>query len=209
MRNIVIGICSFTFLLYLILIGFTVWGRQRRESELESSLNFAMEQAMDNLQYIDRYRPNTNEEFVAVFEQQLVSLLMTDAEYVIDILDVDVEKGLLSVRVTEFYKHLNGRQGKVQVQKSIILDQGADREIYGKREIKYFLGDQLYRSYMVDAGEEIFVPRTPEIEDGEFLGWRNQKNGMIYSSNALREIKVSTDMELVAEISRATEERNE
>ena len=46
MRNIVIGICSVVFLLMIILIGSTVFGRNARQTELDNALNTSMKNAL-------------------------------------------------------------------------------------------------------------------------------------------------------------------
>jgi hypothetical protein len=200
MRNIVIGICSLTFFLVLLMIGYTVTGREKRTSELENALGFAMEQAIDSLQYRDEYSPVNDEELVAVFEQQLLVQLTAEADYEVRILDVDCEKGLLSAEVTEHYTHLNGREGSITVQRLAILDQVAERSIYGTKELTFWTEDGIYRRYVLEAGSALTIPRQPFLEDGTFMGWRSLSDDRLYSEEMLRALTLCEDMSFMAEV---------
>jgi hypothetical protein len=200
MRNIVIGICSLTFFLVLLMIGYTVTGREKRTSELENALSLAMEQAIDSLQYRDEYSPVNDEELVAVFEQQLLVQLTAEADYEVRILDVDCEKGLLSAEVTEHYTHLNGREGSITVQRLAILDQVAERSIYGTKELTFWTEDGIYRRYVLEAGSALTVPRQPYMEDETFLGWRSLSDDKLYSEEMLSALTLCEDMSFMAEM---------
>jgi hypothetical protein len=202
MRNVVIGICSFAFFLLLLLVGYTVTGREKRYAELESALNFAMEQTMERLEYPDEYSPVNDEQLVALFEQLFFAQITAKADYEIQILDVDCEKGLLSVEVTEHYTHLNGRAGSITAQKLVLLDQ-AEKEGASKTvELTFWVGEQVYRRYEMTAGSAIIIPRTPYLEEGTFEGWRSLDDGKLYSENELNGIKVNNDLSFIAEENR-------
>jgi hypothetical protein len=200
MRNLVIGICSLALVLLLLMIGYTVTGREKRTAELEKALNLAMEQTVSSLQEQDEYSPGSDEELVAIFEQQLLVQLEAEADYEIRVLDVDCEKGLLSVAVTEHYTHLNGRPGSITVQKLILLDRVADSADYGMRQLTYLVEDETYRRYELEAGSTLVVPREPYLASGSFAGWRLLSDGKLYSSGELEALTLDGDMSFAAEI---------
>lgn len=199
MRNIVIGICSFSFLILLLMTGYTVAARQTRTNQLEAALNHAMQKIMENEDYPKANRPQSDEELVAMFEQLFISQLSAKATYKVSILDVDCEKGLLSVEVTQDYPHLNGQNGSITIQKTVIRDKLATDPLYGTCQVSYYLGDNIYRRYEQNAGEAIVVPRNPYAQDAVFLGWREKDTGMLYSKKQLAEVVLKADMEFVAE----------
>jgi hypothetical protein len=184
----------------ILMVGYTVAGREKRTTELESALSLAMEQAIDHLQYQDVYSPVNDEELVAVFEQQLLVQLTAEADYEVRILDVDCEKGLLSAEVTEHFTHLNGREGSITVQKLAILDQVAEQSIYGTKELTFLTEDGIYRRYVLEAGSALIVPRQPYMENGTFMGWRNISDDKLYSEEMLGTLTLCEDMSFTAEV---------
>jgi hypothetical protein len=202
MRNIVIGICSFVFFLLLLLVGYTVAGREKRYAELEGALNFAMEQTMERLEYPDENSPTNDEQLVALFEQLFFAQVTAKADYEIQILDVDCEKGLLSVEVTEHYTHLNGRAGSISAQKLVLLDQAAGDETDKMVELTFWVGEQVYRRYELTAGSAMVIPRPPYLETGTFGGWQSLDDGKLYSEDELKRIKINDDLSFIAEENR-------
>jgi hypothetical protein len=45
-----------------------------------------------------------------------------DGDLVIEVMGVDYKEGLLDVKVTETFRYLNGKEGKVSVRKCAIYD---------------------------------------------------------------------------------------
>jgi hypothetical protein len=202
MRNVVIGICSFVFFLLLLMVGYTVTGREKRYAELESALNFAMEQTMERLEYPDEYSPVNDEQLAALFEQLFLAQITAKADYEIQILDIDCEKGLLSVEVTEHYTHLNGRAGSIVAQKLVLLDQAEEEGASKTVELTFWVGEQVYRRYEMSAGSAMVLPRTPYLEKGTFGGWRSLDDGELYSENELKGMKINDDLSFIAEENR-------
>lgn len=200
MRNIVIGVCSLALFLMLLMVGYTVTAREKRSAELEAALDLAMEQTVENLGYPDEYCPQNDEELVALFEQQFLAQLSSEAEYQIKILDVDCKKGLLSVEVTERYAHLNGKPGSITIQKMIIRDKTAETAVYGTKSVSFFLNDRLYRRYEQNAGSFVAIPRDPCIENAAFSGWRCVEDGVLYTKDMLETMVVEENMEFLAEL---------
>ena len=103
MRNIVIGICSVVFLLMIILIGSTVFGRNARQTELDNALNTSMKNALETLDSDRNYIPRTNDELVSVFTQLFLQEIDSKSDATVEVLDVDVQKKLLSAKATLTY----------------------------------------------------------------------------------------------------------
>jgi hypothetical protein len=199
MRNVVIGICSFVFFLLLLMVGYTVTGREKRYAELESALNFAMEQTMERLEYPDEFSPVNDEQLAALFEQLFLAQITAKADYEIQILDIDCEKGLLSVEVTEHYTHLNGHAGSITAQKLVLLDQTEGEGACKTVELTFWVGEQVYRRYEMTAGSAIVIPRTPYLEKGTFAGWRSLDDGKLYTEDELNGMKINGDLSFLAE----------
>lgn len=123
MRNIVIGLCSTVFLLLIILISSTLYGRSVRQSELQRALNSSMKMSMEALSNTVKNAPASNDELVAFFMESFVQQIDSKSNVTIEVLDVDYKKGLLSVKATLKYAHLNGRLGTVSAVNTLVLEQ--------------------------------------------------------------------------------------
>lgn len=171
MKKAIIAICSVVSLLSIVLILFTVQGRNIRQTELDNAVTSSLEKAMAMLKEDDAYKPTTDDELVALFMQSLVVQIDSSSNLEVDILEVDVEKGLLSVEATLKYLHPIGTQGTVACQKTIILEQ-FDVEPEDNMVNVYFISEgTLYKSYEVPKGSVCPVPVDPS-GSGSFLGWK-------------------------------------
>ena len=123
MRNMIIGICSVVFLLMIILVGSTVFGRNARQTELDNALNTSMKNALETLDSDRNYIPKTNDELVSVFTQLFLQEIDSKSDATVEVLDVDVQKKLLSAKATLTYNHLNGKKGTLTSTKTIVMEQ--------------------------------------------------------------------------------------
>ena len=128
MKNIVIGSMLTVLLLVMLMLWYSMFGRGARITELENSMNLAMEETIRLLQEETKFRPRTNDELIAAFYEAFLPQVNAKGNLIIHVLDVDVQKGLLQVEVVEQYRHLNGNVGEVSVQKLILLEQYMTRE---------------------------------------------------------------------------------
>ena len=123
MKSVFLGfgitICS----IISIVIVMTLCGTNMRQNELNDSVDSALKNTVEN-QFDDMtYSVNSNDELVADFMEALLVQINSDSTIVINVLDVDYQKGLLSVEVIEKYKHPIGTEGQVSVKRTAIMDQ--------------------------------------------------------------------------------------
>ena len=121
MKNALIGLFSF---MILLLAGFAIntsEGRTLRENELSSTVSSSMEKSMEILKLKKDYSITEQKEFAADFIQNAMVKMNSKSKYDVEIMTIDVEKGLLDAKVTETYKQF-ARPGKVSVRKTIILE---------------------------------------------------------------------------------------
>ena len=201
MKNIIIGLASVVILLLAILLVFTTFGRQTRKAELNNGLNNAMQIAIEMLQEDPQYTPKSNEELVADFIQAFSMHIDSSSDIELEILDVDYELGLLSVRATANYKHLTGSDGKVVVEKTIVLEKYEKENAITYSYITYMVDGASYRSYEVKNGDTHILPPTPTIDGKTFAGWQfmnPEGNGAIYTTDQLHSMVVSENVTYIA-----------
>ena len=123
MKNVFLGfgitICS----IISIVIVMTLCGTNMRQNELNRAVDSAVQDTVENQFDNKTYSVSSNDEFVADFIEALLVQINSDCDIKVNVLDVDYQKGLLSVEVTEKYKHPIGTEGQVSVIRTVIMEQ--------------------------------------------------------------------------------------
>lgn len=174
MKNIIITITFVVMTIMTLFIVESLHAKEYRTVELSEAVDNALIATMNNVAGNKCYTIGSNEEFVEDFKQILMTSVDSASELDIEVLNADYEKGILSVKVTENYEYLNGRQGNVTKTATVLLDQKQQEKNY--YTVKYYVGDSLYKSYHLVEGTAIIVPKNPELEGMSFVCWKN-KNG--------------------------------
>ena len=194
MKSIIITI---TFVVMTIMTLFIVESLQTKEYrtvELSEAVDNALIATLNNVAGNKCYTIGSNEEFVEDFKQILMTSVDSASELDIEVLNADYEKGILSVKVTENYEYLNGRQGNVTKTATVLLDQKQQEKNY--YTVKYYVGDSLYKSYQLVEGTAIIVPKNPELEGMSFVCWKNKNGDAVDMSDG--GIMLESNMELYA-----------
>lgn len=198
MKNIAIGIFSTLTLLLTILIIFSVDGRVQRKIELENALNNAMTVALEGIMESKEYAPASNEELIADFEQAFFIQINSMSDINLDYLDVDYEKGLLSVEAVSHFTYLTGAEGSVAVQKSMILDLYEDELSKTTFDVTYMVQGNKYRNYKVFYGSTLWTPPTPSVEGQTFKGWKDEATSQLYNEEQVQTLVCDRKMVFVA-----------
>ena len=123
MKSVFLGfgitICS----IISIVIVMTLCGTNIRQNELNRAVDSAIKDTVENQFDDTTYSVNSNDEFVADFMEALLVQINSDCSVVVNVLDVDYQKGLLSVEVIEKYIHPIGTEGNVSVKRTVIMEQ--------------------------------------------------------------------------------------
>lgn len=114
-----ITICSFLSIVIIM----TLCGTNMRQNELKRAVDSALQDTVENQFDNTTYKVNSNDELTADFMEYLLVQINSDCTVVVNVLDVDYQKGLLSVEVIEKYKHPIGTEGQVSVKRTVIMEQ--------------------------------------------------------------------------------------
>lgn len=197
--------CFIFFIVISMSIIYTIDGRRIRKEEAIDSLSSAIESSMQTLTD-HKYKITDNEELIADFMQALLIQIESDSTLNINILDVDYEKGMLSIEVIEHYKQPNGRPGTVACVKTVIFEQDIDSsltEANTQVKITYLVPDNgtnsIYKEFSVKKGSEIIIPQNPNIEGKTFMRWTLNGSQYTLSDSARNKVKVDEDIALIAE----------
>lgn len=132
MKNAVLLISlAITTMLTLTILN-TIYGRMDRKMELESNLSSVVEETLEDMVLESAYSDEDMDSFVGRFAKSLFSAMDRTSDVTIDVLQCDMEKGILSVRVTLSYIHPNESVGKIACEKHVILNRLIGEEVNDK-----------------------------------------------------------------------------
>lgn len=189
MRNIVLGFVFAAMILLSVNIVSTMNSRSTRSQELSDALDTALEGTLSTLSK-GTYDISDTDEYIADLMSNIAGQIQSDSELTVNILDADIEKGIMTVQVKEEYKHINGKTGAVTASKTVLLEEQQtteDAEITDTVTINFYLPDNtLYKSYKVKKGTEISEPVAPSeniewLENGVKVSFplRSEENKII------------------------------
>ena len=124
MRHAVMG---FFILIMLIFAGASIYTAETKtmhQNELDSILGAAMEESMEILTVNPTYsigKEVEGKELAADFIQNMLMRTTSKSTFELEILTADAQKGLLDVRVTEYYRQIwgNGKAGEQSASRKI------------------------------------------------------------------------------------------
>ena len=123
MKSVFLGFGITVCSIISIVIVMTLCGTNMRQNELNRAVDSAIKDTVENQFDDTTYSVNSNDEFVADFMEALLVQINSDCSVVVNVLDVDYQKGLLSVEVIEKYIHPIGTEGNVSVKRTVIMEQ--------------------------------------------------------------------------------------
>jgi len=194
MKNIVLVTVNTILGVIMLMIVMTVYGRVNRSMELQSNLSSVVEETVENLTINNKYNIGNTSEFLADFIEALCMSMETESDIIVDILQCDKEKGILAVKVTAEYKHPNGKIGTVMCERNVILNRLQEECIQSHR-VSFYIGDKLYKEYVVKEGNVISAPAEPKSSAGMFFGWIDENGGQADFTHG-----VTQDMSYFADI---------
>lgn len=123
MKNVFLGFGITICAIISIVIVMTLCGTNMRQNELNRAVDSALQETVENQFDSKTYSVSSNDEFIADFMEALLVQINSDCGIKVNVLDVDYQKGLLSVEVIEKYKHQIGTEGQVSVKRTVIMEQ--------------------------------------------------------------------------------------
>ena len=118
MKNIILGLIGIFISLYTLLIGLNVLFVQTQKNELEKQVSRIVKNTLEN-----EYQKGEDAFVEQMLVQELTTVLSTERDRLeIEIQGIDLEKGLLSVKVTKHVEMLNGREKAIVVEKTAIME---------------------------------------------------------------------------------------
>lgn len=157
-----------------------VSGRMNRSMELKSNLPSAAEETAENL-LTKKYDIADKNQLEADFLETLAYAIDSDSNIRLKVNAADKEKQLLSVSVTEEFKHPNGKPGTVSYDRTAVVNK-LQEEVLETYQISYYLTNtdtECYKCYTVHADDMVPVPKDPVVEGKTFTGWADAEGNAL------------------------------
>ena len=157
-----------------------VSGRMNRSMELKSNLPSAAEETAENL-LTKKYDIADKNQLEADFLETLAYAIDSDSDIQLKVNAADTDKQLLSVSVTEEFKHPNGKPGTVSYDRTAVVNK-LQEEVLETYQISYYLTNtdtECYKCYTVHADDMVPVPKDPVVEGKTFTGWADAEGNAL------------------------------
>ena len=157
-----------------------VSGRMNRSMELKSNLPSAAEETAENL-LTKKYDIADKNQLEADFLETLAYAIDSDSNIRLKVNAADKEKQLLSVSVTEEFKHTNGKPGTVSYDRTAVVNK-LQEEVLETYQVSYYLTNtdtECYKCYTVHADDMVPVPKDPVVEGKTFTGWADAEGNAL------------------------------
>ena len=175
MKNIVMILMTVMIGALTIGIIISMMGRGVRVVELQSNLSNIVENVLYDAVASEKYTAADTDRFLADMTLEIAHNLDTNSAVQIDVMKADLEKGLLTLRVTETFDYLNGKKGSVACDRTVIFEKKATDE-NAEYEIAYYTneGDTIpYKKYQLLKGDALRIPKNPSKNGYIFNGWKD------------------------------------
>ena len=157
-----------------------VSGRMNRSMELKSNLPSTVEETAENL-LTKKYDIADKNQLEADFLETLAYAIDSDSNIRLKVNAADKEKQLLSVSVTEEFKHPNGKPGTVSYDRTAVVNK-LQEEALETYQVSYYLTNtdtECYKCYTVHADDMVPVPKDPVAEGKTFTGWADAEGNAL------------------------------
>lgn len=146
-------------------------GRSNREMELADNLPAAVEETVSDLMEEKNYDITSENEMIADMVEDLSRKLDSNSDITVNIENIDVAKGLMSIKVVASYQHPNGKEGSVSCERTVVFNKLQD-DLAELCQVRFLVDDaRTYRTCNVWPGDTVSAPSEPTVSGKTFDCW--------------------------------------
>ena len=146
-------------------------GRSNREMELADNLPAAVEETVSELMKEKNYDITSENEMIADMVEDLSRKLDSNSDITVNIENIDVTKGLMSIKVVASYQHPNGKEGSVSCERTVVFNKLQDDPAELCR-VRFLVDDaRIYKTCNVWPGDTVSAPSEPTVSGKTFECW--------------------------------------
>ena len=184
MKNIIYGVVTLLIGVVVTLTIVTITGTMNREIELEDALQIAVKKSVEACTSRKGYDLDNNNQFVADLLVELSNEIENDADLEVEVMGVDKDKGVLSIRVTEYYTTATGTRKQAKCEATAYMDKGRNENSITGSIITFLDSDGSYLGEQrVEDGKPVKATTTPAKAGYTFDGWLNTTSNQYVGTN--------------------------
>lgn len=145
-------------------------GRSNREMELADNLPAAVEETVSELMEEKNYDITSENEMIADMAEDLSRKLDSNSDITVNIENIDVAKGLMSIKVVASYQHPNGKEGSVSCERTVVFNKLQDDPAELCR-VRFLVDARTYKTCNVWPGDTVSAPSEPTVSGKTFDCW--------------------------------------
>ena len=146
-------------------------GRSNREMELADNLPAAVEETVSDLMEEKNYDITSENEMIADMVEDLSRKLDSNSDITVNIENIDVAKGLMSIKVVASYQHPNGKEGSVSCERTVVFNKLQD-DPAELCQVRFLVDDaRIYKTCNVWPGDTVSAPSKPTVSGKTFDCW--------------------------------------
>lgn len=145
-------------------------GRSNREMELADNLPAAVEETVSDLMEEKNYDITSENEMIADMVEDLSRKLDSNSDITVNIENIDVAKGLMSIKVVASYQYPNGKEGSVSCERTVVFNKLQDDPAELCR-VRFLVDARTYRTCNVWPGDTVSAPSEPTVSGKTFDCW--------------------------------------
>lgn len=116
-KNIILGIIGVCVILYTFFTGLDILTFQTSKNEMEKHVSRIVENVLET-----EYQTGDTEAVKQMLTQEITSSISKNGTVKVEVRAIDLEKGLLSIKVTKQLGLLNGKRREIVVEKTAIIE---------------------------------------------------------------------------------------
>ena len=170
MKNIAAMFGVFFLGILVVACVMTSSGRSNREMELADNLPAAVEETVSELMEEKNYDITSENEMIADMVEDLSRKLDSNSDITVNIENIDVAKGLMSIKVVASYQHPNGKEGSVSCERTVVFNKLQDDPAELCR-VRFLVDARTYKTWNVWPGDTVSAPSEPTVSGKTFDCW--------------------------------------
>lgn len=170
MKNVAAMFGVFFLGILVVACVMTSGGRSNREMELADNLPAAVEETVSELMEEKNYDITSENEMIADMVEDLSRKLDSNSDITVNIENIDVAKGLMSIKVVASYQHPNGKEGSVSCERTVVFNKLQDDPAELCR-VRFLVDARTYRTCNVWPGDTVSAPSEPTVSGKTFDCW--------------------------------------
>lgn len=171
MKNIAAMFGVFFLGILVVACVMTSGGRSNREMELADNLPAAVEETVSELMEEKNYDITSENEMIADMVEDLSRKLDSNSDITVNIENIDVTKGLMSIKVVASYQHPNGKEGSVSCERTVVFNKLQD-DLAELCQVRFLVDDaRTYKTCNVWPGDTVSAPSEPTVSGKTFECW--------------------------------------